>query len=111
MNTISINGVNITGSGNIVVANGKVFANGKDVTPETKEINIVVNGNVEKLQVDCCSKVSISGDVVNIKTQSGDVDIYGNVNGSVQTMSGDIDCGKISGSVSIMSGDIKHRRV
>lgn len=38
---------------------------------------------------------------------SGDVDVYGNVSGSVKTMSGDVDCGNIGGSVSSMSGEIK----
>jgi autotransporter translocation and assembly factor TamB len=110
MNTIRINGMSISASGNLSVINGKVFVNGVDVTPESKEINIVVTGNVEELKVDACSKVSITGEVGNIKTQSGDVDISGNVGGSVQTMSGDVDCGNISGSVSTMSGDVKHRR-
>ena len=42
MNTISINGMTITGSGNIVVSNGRVIVNGKDVTPE--RLNINANG-------------------------------------------------------------------
>lgn len=110
---VTINGVkisgNVTGS-NVVVINGKVFVNGKDVTPDTKEINIDVQGNIEKLEVDACSKITITGDVHNVKTQSGDVDISGNVNGNIQTMSGDVDCGNVSGSISTMSGDVKHKR-
>ncbi|MEY4433354.1 MAG: Aeromonas phage phiA8-29 [Bacteroidota bacterium] len=110
MNTISINGMTITGSGNITVLNGRVIVNGKDVTPEGKEINITVTGNVEKLEVDACSKIAITGDVQNVKTQSGDVDISGAVSGSIQTMSGDVDCGNVGGSISTMSGDVKNRR-
>lgn len=110
MNTISINGVTITQSGSVVVSNGKVFVNGKDVTPDAKEVNIEISGNVEKLHVDACTKVSIKGDAGVVSTTSGDVEIGGNVSGSVQTVSGDVDCGNIGGSVSTVSGDIKHRR-
>jgi hypothetical protein len=110
MNTISINGTTISSNGSIVVSNGKIIVDGKDVTPEGKEINLVVAGNVEKLEVDFCTKIAITGDVENVNTKSGDVDITGNVNGSIQTMSGDVDCGNVSGSISTMSGDVKHRK-
>ena len=110
MNTISINGVNISSSGNITVANGKVFVNGKDVTPDSKEINISVVGDIEQLKVDACNKISIEGSVKSISTQSGDVEVTGDVDGSISTMSGDVDCGHIQGSVSTMSGDVKHKR-
>ena len=110
MNTISINGMTIQGSGKVVISNGKIMVNGKDVTPDSKEINIVINGDVEKLEVDCCNKVEVIGSVKNIKTQSGDVEVTGDVDGNIQTMSGDVDCGMIGGSVSTMSGNVKHRR-
>ena len=109
MSTISINGNTYSGN-SIVVTNGKVIINGKDVTPESKEINITVEGNIDELKVDACNKVSVNGNVSNLKTQSGDVDVTGDVTGSVQTMSGDVDCGTVGGSISTMSGDVKHRR-
>lgn len=90
-------------------SNGKVFVDVKNVTPDSKEINIKVEGNIDELKVDVCSKIQIIGDVSNIKTQSGDVEVSGNVNGSIQTMSGDVECGTVGGSVSTMSGDIDHR--
>lgn len=62
------------------------------------------------LEVDYCTAVTVTGDAGSIATQSGDVNIEGNVGGSVSTMSGDVDCGSIGGSVSTMSGDVKHRR-
>jgi hypothetical protein len=109
MSTITINGNTYSGN-NIVVTKGKVIINGKDVTPDSKEININVEGNIEELKVDTCDSIIINGDVSNITTQSGDVEISGNVTGSIQTMSGDVDCGTVGGSISTMSGDIKHRR-
>jgi len=109
MSTITINGNTYSGN-SVVVTNGKVLINGKDVTPESKDINISVEGNIEELKVDACNKVSVTGSVKNIATKSGDVDVTGDVDGSIQTMSGDVDCGHVQGSVSTMSGDVKHRR-
>jgi DUF4097 and DUF4098 domain-containing protein YvlB len=112
MSTIKINGNTISGNlagRNITINNGKVIIDGVDVTPDSKEINISITGNVSELKVDCCNKVEITGDVSQIHTQSGDVNCQ-NVNGSVQTMSGDVDCLDIKGSVSTMSGDIKHKK-
>ena len=110
---IKINGVIISGdiSGNsIVVRNGKVIIDGKDVTPDGKEINISVEGNINELKIDSCEKFSITGNVGNVSTKSGDVDISGDVNGSIQTMSGDVDCYNVGGSISTKSGDVKHRK-
>jgi len=110
MNTISINGITIQGNRNVVISNGKIMINGKDVTPNSKEINIVINGDVDKLEVDCCNKVSVTGSVKNIITKSGDIEVTGDVDGNIQTMSGDVDCGHVQGSISTMSGDVKHRK-
>lgn len=109
MSTITINGNTYSGS-SVVVTNGKVIVNGKDVTPDSKEINISVQGDVDELHVDICNKVSVTGNANSISTTSGDIDITGNVGGSVNTMSGDIDCGNVLGSVSTMSGNVKHKR-
>ena len=110
MNTISINGVNINASGSITVSNGKIIVNGIDVTPDAKEINIVINGDTDKVSVDSCNTFKAIGKIGSIKTMSGNVDIEGDVEGSIQTMSGDVDCYNIGGSVKTMSGDIKHKK-
>lgn len=109
MNTITINGVTITGGRNITVRDGKVTVDGVDVTPDAKTITIAVTGNVDRVQADACSSILVTGDAGSVATQSGDVDVGGGVKGSVQTMSGDVSCGPIGGSVSTMSGDIRHR--
>lgn len=111
MNTIRINGVTITAGRSITVNNNRVFVDGKDVTPDAKDIRIEVVGSLEKLEADACNMIVVTGDVGNVATQSGDVEVGGSVRGSVATMSGDVDCGgTIGGSVSTMSGDVKHRR-
>jgi hypothetical protein len=110
MNSITINGITITGGRNISIVNGKVIVDGRNVTPDAKEINITVDGSVEKLVADVCEKISVTGNVSTITTQSGNVEITGGVNGSIQTMSGDVNCGNVDGNISTMSGDVKHRK-
>jgi hypothetical protein len=109
MNTIIINGNTYSGN-SVVVTNGKVLINGKDVTPDSKEININVQGNIGELKVDACNKVSVTGNANNVLTKSGDIYITGNVEGNIQTSSGDVDCGNVSGSISTSSGDVNHKR-
>jgi hypothetical protein len=45
-----------------------------------------------------------------ISTQSGDVEVTGNVDGSISTMSNDVDCENVNSLVSTMSGNIKHKK-
>lgn len=110
MSTITINGNTYSGN-NITVVNGKVIIDGVDFTPDSKEINISVAGDIAELRVDSCNKLNVQGNAGNINTKSGDVEIGGDVSGNVQSMSGDVDVsGSIGGSVSTMSGDIKYRK-
>lgn len=109
MNKVSINGVTITASGNISVRNGRVMVDGKDVTPDAKEIRVDVHGDVEHITVDSCSQITVTGAVRgDVSTQAGDVRC-GDVGGSVQTMAGDVVCGRVAGNVKTMSGDIRHQ--
>ena len=110
MRNFTINGAIYSGD-NIVITNNKILVNGKDVTPDSKEINISVVGNIEQLKVDACNKVSVEGSVTSISTQSGDVEVTGDISGGVQTMSGDVNCGNVGGSISTMSGDIRYTRI
>lgn len=51
MSTIRINNNSYVGN-SVVITNGKIIINGKDVTPDSKEINISVEGNIDELKVD-----------------------------------------------------------
>lgn len=111
MSTIVINGVTIRDGRNIMVCNGRVIVDGKDITPDAKDISISVNGNIDRIEADICQKISVTGDVGSVATQSGDVEVGGNIKGSVQTMSGNVDCsGSVAGNISTMSGKIKCRK-
>jgi hypothetical protein len=133
MKRFSINGrsIQISGSGNSVVVDGnRIIVNGKKVSDlneiKEKEIHIVVEGEVSKLNVDCCEKIEVKGNVGSIeagtgdihvnevkgnaKTASGNIECGGSIGGSASSMSGNIECGgSIGGSASTMSGNIRHR--
>lgn len=102
---ININGTTFSGN-SIVVNNGRVIINGKDQTPDGKEISIIVTGNIEELDVDYCKEVVINGNVTNARTGSGDL-TCNSILGNAQSGSGDIECESIGGSVQTGSGDVK----
>jgi hypothetical protein len=108
-NMVNINGKSFEGR-NVIVTNNKVIIDGVDVTPESKTINITVDANIDKLDVDVCDKVIVNGNVNELATASGDVDCK-DVTGSVRTVSGDIECGNVGGDVSTTSGDVKAENI
>lgn len=73
---------------------------------EDKNLSVTINGNIERLEGENLSDVTVHGSVGNVKTMSGDVTVEQDINGSVSTMSGDVKARHIGGSVSTMSGDI-----
>lgn len=96
---------------NITISNNRIIIDGKEVnTGDDKTINIEVTGDVQRLEVDSCNKVTVHGNTGLVKTVSGDVEC-GNVEGGVQTISGNVDCGDIGGSVSTVSGNVKHKKI
>lgn len=107
--SFKINGKNFVGGKSIVVTNGRVVIDGKDVTPsENKPITIEVTGNVEKLEVDVCSKVTVTGNAGSVKSSQGDIDVRGDVHGDVETKQGSVDIGgSVKGDVETMQGDIE----
>jgi hypothetical protein len=100
---------NIAGR-NIVINNGKIIIDGVDVTPDSKQITIQITGNVDLLDVDVCEKITIAGEVGDIKTGAGDIEC-GNVKNDVSTASGDVKCNDVTGNVNTMSGDVKAKNI
>ena len=107
---MAINGVTFYDQGSVSIVGNKIILDGKDVTPDSKEINIKIEGNVDRLEIDCCQTFLITGNVGNIKSTSGNVEVSGEVKGSVQTISGDVVCGNVSGNISTISGDVRKSR-
>ncbi len=104
-NMITINNSSYNGK-TISIVNGKVTIDGKEVnTGDSKEINISVSGNLEKLNVDYCNKIEIAGNVTEVSSTSGNVSC-GDVTSDIKTISGDVDCGSVGGKVETVSGDV-----
>jgi hypothetical protein len=108
---ITVNGKTIISSGNNVVISGnKILIDFKDVTPDAKTISVQITGNVEKIEVDCCESLNISGDCNTVSSHNGSIDIGGSVKGSVTNHNGNIECQNVGGSVTTRNGNIKHRK-
>ena len=116
MGKVIINGKTFNYTGSLTMINGKFFVDGKevtdweDLTKDQKHIDIKVEGNIERLQVDACDSVTITGNCNKVKTLSGDVEIGGDVDGDVESVSGNIDIfGNVGGDVKTVSGDIRRK--
>ena len=124
MSSVIINGKSYIGS-TVKVSGNKITINGTDVTPDTKIVNITIEGDVDEVHADYCEKIVVNGNAKTVTTTSGDIECKdiagdvkltsgdvqcGNIGGSVQTVSGDVKAENINGSVKTLSGDIKYRK-
>lgn len=89
---------------NVLIIDGKRIDLDKETTD--KEITIVFEGNVDKLEVDVCNTIEVKGSAGSISLTNGDIKC-GDVGGSVSTVNGDVRAHEIKGSVSTVNGDIE----
>lgn len=116
MAKVIINGKTYTYTGSLTVFDGNFYVDGKKVTDwesltkDQKHIDIKVEGDIDRLQVDTCDSVTITGSCNRVKTVSGDVEIGGDVDGDIESVSGDIDVhGNVGGDVKTVSGNIRRK--
>ena len=95
----------------MVINGGKITIDGKPLSELDREddkiINITIEGDVERLEIDTCTNIHVKGDAKRIKTNMGDIEIHGNVDGDVHTNMGSITCGKVSGDCHTNMGSIR----
>ena len=102
----------IIGGGTITIVNGKVTVDGKPISEfetengDEKVVNITIEGSVEHLEVEYCDSIKITGDCKRVKTNNGDIEIGGDVNGDVHTNMGSITCGNVEGDCHTNMGSI-----
>jgi hypothetical protein len=103
---ITINGKTYSGN-NLTISNNKIIIDGVEINgmEEAKEINVVITGNINSINLGAAKSFIVNGTVGDISTGSGDVTCE-NVTGSVNTASGDVDCKNIGGNVKTSSGDV-----
>lgn len=98
--------------GTITITDGKTYVDGKPIeelnaiNTDEKVINITIEGNVERLEVDYCTSIKVTGDAKRIKTNNGDIEIGGDVAGDVHTNMGSITCGNVEGDCHTNMGSI-----
>ena len=101
MNKITVNGRSIiVPNGQISVINGDVFVNGQRYTDNEnlKQVNIVIEGGCDSLQVDCCDRVEVKGDVRSVLESGGSVTVQGGVFNKINA-GGSVTCGDVSGNI------------
>lgn len=92
--------------GGSLTINGRSYS-GNDITINGDKV--IVDGVEQAAITD--QTLIIQGDVVTVSSESGRITVNGNVNGSVKTMSGSVDCGNVSGNVNTMSGKVSARDI
>lgn len=76
---------------------------------DEKVINISIQGDIERLEVDCCENIKVTGNARRIKSNQGDIEIHGNVEGDVHSNMGSITCGNVNGDCHANMGSIIRR--
>lgn len=102
---LTINGCRFNGE-SISINKNKILIDGEDVTPDTKEINIVFESDINKLTVADCNSIHITGDCGALQSLNGDIDVFGDVVGNISTVHGDVDCGDVLGKVKTKRGNV-----
>lgn len=102
MNIVRVNGkrINIPNGHSVSIINGDVFVDGRRYTENEnlKQVNIVIEGGCDSLQVDSCDQVEVKGDVRGVLKAGGAVVVHGNALNKVDA-GGSIHCGDVSGDV------------
>lgn len=102
MNVISVNGkrISIPNGHSVSIINGDVFVDGRRYTDNEnlKQVNIVIEGGCDSLQVDSCDRVEVKGDVRGVLKAGGAVIVHGNALNKVDA-GGSVTCGDVSGNV------------
>ena len=79
----------------ISIINNKIFVDGKEIETEEKVINIIVEGNLDKLEVDCCNSIKVNRVTKDVKGNVNNINgniIAKAINGNCKTTNGDILC-------------------
>lgn len=112
MNTVNINGKTYTAPDGVSVSviNGKVYFNGKlqeDFKDcKEKKIEIIIEGNCKEIKCDT-GNITVKGNVEgNITADTGNIDVKGDIRGNVTTDCGNIRSHHIFGNVSTDIGII-----
>jgi len=98
MQSLRINGINIQGGRSVIIADGKVIIDGKDVTKNLKLketiLHIEVTGAINELNTDASVSCNNVGRFVNARGSVNCDNVGGNVHAG-----GSVNCAHIAGNV------------
>ena len=97
--------INIKGN-NVSIINNKIFVDGKEIGTEEKEINIIVERNLDKLEVDYCNSIKVNGVTKDVEVSNGNITISGDVKGNVNNINGNIIAKVVNENCKTKNGDI-----
>ena len=116
---ITDNGRSITVKGPLSFSNG-VWRNGNgeviDMNKLAEEqgealdgrIEIIIEGNVERLDIQQCNSIQINGTCGRVEAYCGNVTVNGDVTGNVEANCGNVKCGSVKGNVEANFGSINY---
>lgn len=92
----------------MVINNGKIIIDGKatDIPTDYPNITINIQGDIERLEVEQCEKINISGNAKRVKTNCGSIDVQGDIQGDAHTNCGSISCKVVEGDAHTNMGSI-----
>lgn len=96
----------------MTISGGKIIIDGKVANIPTDYPNITINiqGDIERLEVQQCDKINISGNAKRVKTNCGSIDVQGNIEGDAHTNCGSISCNVVEGDAHTNMGSIYRGR-
>lgn len=105
---IKVNETTYQSGKNLSIRNGRIFVDGKDVTPIAEKFEITVSGDVEKIDFDYVKAINVTGNVGTVNAGMGDVNVSGNIGADAHTGHGDIEVkGDIIGNAKTSMGNVK----
>ena len=107
---ITINGsvgTYIGSASSVTIRDGKIIINGQETKiPTMPKLTIKILGDVERLDIQHCEKVEITGNAKRVKTNCGSINVQGNIEGDAHTNCGSISCNVVEGDANTNMGSI-----
>ena len=111
MNTTIVNGrrYDCPDGANVSVINNKMYVNGQpvdDFSNDEKNIEIIINGNVDEVKTDT-GNITVNGNISgDATTDCGNITVGGDIRGNVKTDCGNVSANGIAGKCSTDCGNI-----
>lgn len=104
---------------NMVIRDGKITIDGvpmdeymeqQEHAAERPVYVIEIAGDIERMDIDECKEIHVTGNCRRVTTHMGDIKIDGDVDGDVHTNMGSIECGNVAGDAHTNMGSVHYRR-